>query len=88
MSRRMQLAGNVARGERRNMLRILVGKPEEKIPLGRPRLRWADIREIGLLVMDWIEQNSDRWRALVNTALNLRVPQNRGKFLSRSLVNN
>jgi hypothetical protein len=68
---------------------MLVGKPEEKGPLGRPRRRWVDniktdLREIRWGSMDWIDlaQNRDKWRALVNTAINLRVPQNVGKFLS------
>jgi hypothetical protein len=81
-SRRMRLAGHVARmGEKRNAYRILVGKPEEKRSLGRPRHRWVDnikidLREIGRDVMDWIDlaQNRGRWRALVNTVMNLRVP--------------
>jgi hypothetical protein len=58
-----------------------VGKPEGKIPLGRPRRRWVDNikiyrREIGLVCMDWIDlsQDRDQWRALVNTVMNLRVP--------------
>jgi hypothetical protein len=68
-------------GETRNAYRILVGKPEGKKPLGRPRRRWAnnikmDLREIGWDGRDWIElaQDRDQWRALVNTAMNLRVP--------------
>jgi hypothetical protein len=67
-------------GERRNSYRILVGKPEGKIPLGRPRRRWldnikTDLREIGWDGMDWIDlaENRDQWRALVNTVMNLRV---------------
>jgi hypothetical protein len=58
-----------------------VGKPEGKRPLGRPRRRWVDnikmhLREIGWDGMDWIElgQDRDKWRALVNTVINLRVP--------------
>jgi hypothetical protein len=68
--------------------RILVGKPEGKRPLGRPRRRWVDnikmdLREIGWDGMDAIDlaQDRDQWRALVNTVMNLRVPQNAGKFL-------
>jgi hypothetical protein len=68
-------------GEKRNAYRILVGKPEEKRPLGRPRRRWADnikmdFREIGWVDMNWIDltQDRDQWRALVNTEMNLRVP--------------
>jgi hypothetical protein len=63
--------------------------PEGKRSLGRPRHRWVDdikmdLREIGWDGMDWIDlaQNRDRWRALVNTVMNLRVPLNTGKFLS------
>jgi hypothetical protein len=81
-SRRMILSGHVARmGETRNAYRIMVGKPEGKRPLGRPRRRWVgnikmDLREIGWDGEDWIElaQDRDQWRALVNTVMNLRVP--------------
>jgi hypothetical protein len=68
-------------GETRNAYRILVGKPEGKRPLGRPRRRWVDtikmdLRDIGWDGVDWIElaQDRDRWRALLNTVMNLRVP--------------
>jgi hypothetical protein len=68
-------------GETRNAYRILVGKPEGKRPLGRLGRRWVDnikmdLREIVWDGMDWIElaQDRDQWRALVNTAMNLRVP--------------
>jgi hypothetical protein len=68
-------------GETRNAYRILVGKPEGKRPLGRPRCRWVgdikmDLRETGWDGRDWIElaQDRDQWRALVNTPINLRVP--------------
>jgi hypothetical protein len=68
-------------GETRNTYRILVGKPEGKKPLGRPRRRCAnnikmDLREIGWDGMDWIDlaQEMDQWKALVNTVMNLRVP--------------
>jgi hypothetical protein len=67
--------------KKRNVYRILVGKPEGKRTLGRPRRRKVDdikmdLREIGWDGMDWIElaQNRDQWRALVNTVMNLRVP--------------
>jgi hypothetical protein len=85
-SRRMRWAGHVARrGEKRNayrhMVGMLVGKPEGKKPLGRPRRRWVDnikmeIREIGWHGMDWIGLVHDRhqWRARVNTVMNLQVP--------------
>jgi hypothetical protein len=68
-------------GEKRNAYRILVGKPEGRRPLGRPRHRWVDnikmdLTEIGLDGMDWVDlaQDRDHWRALVNTVINLRVP--------------
>jgi hypothetical protein len=78
----MRWAGHAARiGEKRNAYRILMGKPEGNKPLGRPRRRWVDnikmdLREIGRDGMDWIDlaQDRDRWRALVNTVMNLGVP--------------
>jgi hypothetical protein len=81
-ARRMRWAGHVARmGEMRGAYNILVGKPEGRRPLGRPRRRWEDnikldLREIGFGDVDWIHwaQDRDRWRALVNTVMNLRVP--------------
>jgi hypothetical protein len=81
-SRRMRWAGQAARmGERRNAYRILVGKPEGKRPLGRPRRRSVDnfetdLREIKRDGMDWIDlaQDRDQWRAVVYTLMNLRVP--------------
>jgi hypothetical protein len=80
--RRMRSAGNVARmGEKRNTYRLLVGKPEGRSPLGRPRRRWVynisrDLVEVGWGDVDWIglAQDRDRWRALVNVVMNLRVP--------------
>jgi hypothetical protein len=81
-ARRMRWAGYVARMmAKRRAYMLLVGKPEEKRPLRRPRRRWVDniridLREIGWDGMDWIDLSEDRdqWRALVNTVMNLRVP--------------
>jgi hypothetical protein len=68
-------------GEKRNAYRSLVINPEGKRPLGRPRRRWVDnirmdLGEVGLGDADWIDlaQDRNRWRALVNSVLNLRVP--------------
>jgi hypothetical protein len=80
--KRMRWMGHVARmGEKRNAYRLLVGKPEGKRKLGRPRHRWVDnirmdLGEGGLSDVDWIglAQARNRWRALVNSVLNLRVP--------------
>jgi hypothetical protein len=79
--RRMRWAGHVARmGEKRNVYMLFVGKSEGKRPLGRPKRRWIDnikkdLLEIGVSVVDWIglAQDSYRWRALVNSVMNLRV---------------
>jgi len=84
-SRRMRWAGHVALvGQWRGVYRVLVGKSERKRPLGRPRRRWKDnikmdLQEVGLVCGDWIElaQDRDRWRALVSTVMNLRVPKMR-----------
>jgi len=72
-------------GEGRGVHRVLVGKPEGKRPLGRPRRRWEDnikmdLQEVGRGCEDWMElaQDRDRWRALVSTVMNLRVPKMRG----------
>jgi hypothetical protein len=81
-SPRTRWEGHVARmGEKRNAYRLLVGKSEGKRPLGRPRRRWVDnirmdLGEVGWGDVDWIglAQDMDRWRAVVNWVLNLRVP--------------
>ena len=81
-SRRMRLAGHLARmGEERGVYRVLVGKPEGKRPLGRPRRRWVDnirmdLQEVECVYVDWIglAQDRDRWRTLVSAVMNLLVP--------------
>ncbi|KAJ4428715.1 hypothetical protein ANN_25708 [Periplaneta americana] len=81
-SRRLRWAGHVARmGESRNAYRVLVGRPEGKRPLGRPRRRWEDnikmdLREVGYDDREWINLAQDRgqWRVYVRAAMNLRVP--------------
>jgi hypothetical protein len=81
-SRRMSWAEHVARmGEGRGVYRVLVGRPEGKRPLGRPRLRWEDkikmdLRDIGIVWVDRIQLTQDRvqWRACVNTVMNSRIP--------------
>ena len=82
----MRWAGHVARMvEGRGMRTVLVGKPEGKRLLGRPRRRWEDnikmdLQEVGGCCGAWMElvQDRDRWRALVSTVMNLRVPKMRG----------
>ena len=88
--RRMRWAGHVARmGEERGVYRFLLGKPEGRRPLGRPRRRWVDnitmdLQEVGCGYMDWtgLAQDRDRWRTLVSELMNLRVPWNAGNFLT------
>jgi len=78
----MRWAGHVARmGEERGVYRVLLGKPEGRRPLGRPRRRWVDnirmdLQEVGCRYMDWIglAQDRDRWQTLVSAVMNFRVP--------------
>jgi hypothetical protein len=81
-------------GERRNVYRVLVGKPEGKRPLGRLRSRWEDgikmdLRESGWGGLEWIylAQDRGRWRAVVNAAMNLRVLTPRSWLFSNIVVN-
>ena len=74
--------------EGRGVHKVLVGKPERKRPLGRPRGRWEDnikmdLQEMGRGYGDWMElaENRDRWRAFMSTVMNFRVPLNAGNFL-------
>ena len=76
-------------GEGRGVHRVLVGKSEGKRPLGRPRRRWEDnitmdLQEVVGGCGDWMElaQDKDRWRTLVSTVMNLRVPKTAGNFLT------
>jgi hypothetical protein len=86
----MRWAGHVARiGEGRGVYRVLVGRPEGKRPLGRPRRRWEDnikidLREIGINGANWIQLAQDivQWRAFVNTVMNLRFHNIAGYFLT------
>jgi hypothetical protein len=81
-SKRVKWVGHVARmGEDRGVYRVLVGKPEEKRPLGKPRRRWEDnikmdLQKVGWVREDWMElaQDRDRWRALVSTVRHFWVP--------------
>ena len=75
--------------EGRGVHKVLVGKPEGRRPLGRPRRRWEDnikmdLQEMGCVGVDWIElaQDADKWRALVNAVMNLRVLLNVENFLT------
>jgi len=81
-SRRMRWVGHVARmGKERGVYKVLVGKPEGRRPMGRPRHRWVDnirmdLQEVGCGYVDWIglAQDRDRWRTLVSAVMNLGVP--------------
>jgi hypothetical protein len=93
-SRRMRWAGHVARmREGRGVYRVLVGRPERKRPLGRPRRRWEDnikmdLSEIGIDGANWIRLAQDRvqWRAFVSTVMNLRIAQDSRIFFD-TLIN-
>ena len=89
-SRRLRWAGHVARMEEgKSVHKVLVGKPDGKRPLGRPRRRWEDnikidLEEVGRGCGDWMElaQDRDKWRGLVSTVMNFRVPFYAGNFLT------
>jgi hypothetical protein len=89
-ARRKKWAEHITRmGEKRYAYRLLVGKAEGKRPLGRPRRRWVDNIKMDLLErgwggVDWIglSQDRDKWRALVNAVMNLRIPRIAGKLSS------
>jgi hypothetical protein len=76
-------------GEKKKTYRLLVGEPEGKRPLGRPRRRWVDNIKMDLGEVEWddvdwigLAKDKNRWRAFVNSVLNLRVPCNAGKLSS------
>jgi hypothetical protein len=88
--RRIGWAGYVARiRDRRGVYSVLVGEPQGRRPLRRPRRRWKDnimmdLQEVGFWYVDWMElsQDRNRWRALVSTVMNFLVPENAGNFLT------
>jgi hypothetical protein len=90
----MRWAGHVARiGKKRNAYRLLMGKPEGKRPLGRPRRGWVDNIKMDLLEIGWSgvdcigpAQDRDNWRNLVNDVMNLQGPLNAGKLLSGYII--